>query len=184
MHLCFKTTCACVPKVICCWCNNSACARDQLRSGFAALCSVSSCVPNRLEASLLVQALDEVQSELDALSSGCSAINAALAADRSSSADLLSEADRLQHELAISQKRSTLVHSFFKQYQLSAAEISALQVLKEPLNPLHTKPAYGLCWVADPCSNVLVYCRRQILETPFLMHWRGLAASTEAAAIC
>lgn len=77
----------------------------------------------------LLQALEEVQNELDALSTGCSAINAALAADRSSSADLLSESDKLQHELATSQKRSTLVHSFFKQYQLSAAEIAALQVL-------------------------------------------------------
>ena len=77
----------------------------------------------------LLQALEEVQSELDAVSTGCSAINAALAADKSSSADLLSESDKLQHELATSQKRSTLVHSFFKQYQLSAAEIAALQVL-------------------------------------------------------
>lgn len=77
----------------------------------------------------LLQALEEVQSELDALSTGCSAIHAALAADRSSSADLLSESDKLQHELATSQKRSTLVHSFFNQYQLSAAEIAALQVL-------------------------------------------------------
>ena len=75
-----------------------------------------------------MQALEEVQSELDALSSGCSAINTALAADRSSSADLLSESDKLQHELATSQKRSTLVQSFFKQYQLSAVETSALQV--------------------------------------------------------
>lgn len=77
----------------------------------------------------LLQALEEVHGELDAVSTGCSAINAALAADRSSSADLLSESDKLQHELATSQKRSTLVHSFFQQYQLSAAEIAALQVL-------------------------------------------------------
>ena len=70
-----------------------------------------------------MQALGEVQSELDALSAGCSAINGALAADRASSADLLTESDRLQHELMTSQKRSTLVHSFFKQYQLSAGEV-------------------------------------------------------------
>lgn len=78
---------------------------------------------------MLPQALDDVQSEMDALTTGCAAINAALAADRSSSADFLRESDRLQHELATSQKRSTLVQSFFKQYQLSAAEITALQVL-------------------------------------------------------
>ena len=77
-----------------------------------------------------LQALDDVQSELDALTTGCSAINAALAADRSSSSDFLRESERLQHELATSQKRSTLVQSFFKQYQLSAAEIAALQVLR------------------------------------------------------
>ena len=82
-----------------------------------------------LELYTLLQALEEVQSELDALSTGCSAINAALAADRLSTADLLSESDKLKRELATSQKRSTLVQSFFQQYQLSAAEIAALQVL-------------------------------------------------------
>lgn len=87
---------------------------------------------------ILLQALEEVQSELDALSSGCSTINAALAADRTSSADLISESDKLQHELATSQKRSTLVHSFFKQYQLSSAEIAALQVLCCKPNICHT----------------------------------------------
>ncbi|KAL3149170.1 hypothetical protein ABBQ32_002003 [Trebouxia sp. C0010 RCD-2024] len=75
----------------------------------------------------VITALDDVQSEMDALTTGCAAINAALVADRSSSADFLRESDRLQHELATSQKRSTLVQSFFKQYQLSAAEIAALQ---------------------------------------------------------
>ncbi len=76
----------------------------------------------------ILQALEEVQGELDTLCIGCSAINAALAADRTSSADLLSESDKLQHELAVSETRSGLVYSFFKQYQLSAAEVSALQV--------------------------------------------------------
>lgn len=84
---------------------------------------------HNLTSYMLLQALEEVQSELNALSTGCSAINTALAADRTSSADLISESDKLQHELATSQKRSTLVHSFFKQYQLSATEIAALQVL-------------------------------------------------------
>ena len=76
----------------------------------------------------MLQALEDVQEELDALSSGCNAINAALEADRASSADLLSESDRLQHQLAVSRIRSGLVQNFFKQYQLSTAEVSALQV--------------------------------------------------------
>ena len=76
----------------------------------------------------MLQALENVQEELDALSSGCNAINAALEADRASSADLLSESDRLQHELDVSCIRSGLVQNFFQQYQLSTAEISALQV--------------------------------------------------------
>ena len=84
--------------------------------------------PPTIAAILLLQALEDVQAELDALSGGCNAINAALEADRASSADLLSESDRLQHELAVSETRSGLVQNFFEQYQLSGKEISALQV--------------------------------------------------------
>lgn len=111
-------------------------------------------------ATLFLQALEDVQSELNALSSGCAAINIALAADRSSSADLLSESDKLQHELVTSQKRSTLVQSFFKQYQLSAAEISALQVLVQAviLSAMIAEPA--AC-----CPAVCFFCFVQGLSS-------------------
>ncbi len=100
-----------------------------------------------------LQALQDVQGELDALSSGCSAINAALAADRTSSADLLAESDKLQHELAVSETRSGLVNSFFKQYQLSSAEISALQVCA-----VHSSTCCGCCFLFDHPQGHHQFC--------------------------
>lgn len=70
-----------------------------------------------------------MQEELDALTSGCAAINTALAANRSFSAEFFSDSERLQHELAINKQRSVSVQKFFEQYQLSPAETSALQVM-------------------------------------------------------
>ena len=90
---------------------------------------------------LMLQALEDVQAELDALSGGCKAMNSALEADRASSADLLSETERLQHELGVSETRSGLVQDFFEQYQLSGKEISALQVCSQLVRcMLHSPP--------------------------------------------
>ncbi len=102
---------------------------------------------------MTLQALQDVQGELDALSSGCSAINAALAADRTSSADLLAESDKLQHELAVSETRSGLVNSFFEQYQLSSAEISALQV-----RAVHSSTCCGCCFPFDCPQDHRQFC--------------------------
>lgn len=106
--------------------NNSTASRRQLKANIEER-SISTLEQFLYAAQAVFGALQDVQGELDALSSGCSAINAALAADRTSSADLLAESDKLQHELAVSETRSGLVNSFFEQYQLSSAEISALQ---------------------------------------------------------
>ncbi len=103
---------------------------------------------------MTLQALQDLQGELDALSSGCSAINAALAADRTSSADLLAESDKLQHELAVSETRSGLVNSFFEQYQLSSAEISALQV-----RAIHSSTCCACCFLFDCLQGHHQHCK-------------------------
>lgn len=75
-----------------------------------------------------MQAVEEMQQELDALTSGCTAINAALATHRSYSSDFFTDSERVQHELATNKQKGVLVLKFFEQYQLTPAELSALQV--------------------------------------------------------
>lgn len=75
-----------------------------------------------------LQALDQVQGSLDGLMSGCQRSKAAVAGAQESTAGLLAETERLQLELAANEKRSSLVQRFLEQYQLSPAEVEALQV--------------------------------------------------------
>ena len=112
-----------------------------------------------------MQAVEESQEELDALSSGCTAINTALAANRSFSADFFSESERLQHELATNKQRCVLVQKFFEQYQLSPAELLALQVrqLKAGLTFLQRL-------LSSLCIILWCPCRMQTLKQNSLRH--------------
>lgn len=75
-----------------------------------------------------MQAVEELQQELDAIMSGCTAINTTIAAHRSFSADFFTDSERVQHELASNKQKCSLVQKFFEQYQLTPAELAALQV--------------------------------------------------------
>ena len=74
-----------------------------------------------------MQALNAVQSSLDGLSSGCRAANKAVASSDASTANMLAVKEKLQQALATREQRGLLVHKFLSRYQLSAAEVAALQ---------------------------------------------------------
>ena len=76
----------------------------------------------------IAQALDVVQRDVDGLSTSCSETSAALASTRATTAELLAAMDQVQRTLETSEKRSQLVQTFLEQYQLSPAELDALQV--------------------------------------------------------
>ena len=78
-------------------------------------------------AALWMQALDAVQSSLDGLTSGCRAANKAVASSDASTANMLAVKEKLQQALATREQRGLLVHKFLSRYQLSAAEVAALQ---------------------------------------------------------
>ncbi len=79
------------------------------------------------QAPLWVQALDAVQCSLDGLTSGCRAANKAVASSDTSTANMLAVKEKLQQALATREQRGLLVHKFLSRYQLSAAEVAALQ---------------------------------------------------------
>ena len=74
-----------------------------------------------------MQALNAVQSSLDGLSSGCRAANKAVASSDAGTANMLAVKEKLQQALATREQRGLLVHKFLSRYQLSAAEVAALQ---------------------------------------------------------
>ena len=69
-----------------------------------------------------------VQRDVDGLSLSCKQTTAALASSRASTSELLAAMEQVQRSLETSEKRSQLVHTFLEQYQLSPAELAALQV--------------------------------------------------------
>lgn len=73
------------------------------------------------------QVLDVVQADLDALSSCCGEMTAALSSSQGSAAQLVHETERLQQALAASEARSKLVGRFLEEYQLTPEEAQALQ---------------------------------------------------------
>ena len=75
-----------------------------------------------------MQALDMVQRDVDGLSESCKQTTSALSVSRASTTELLAAMEQVQRDLEISERRSQLVHTFLEQYQLSTAELSALQV--------------------------------------------------------
>ena len=88
-------------------------------------------------AALWMQALNAVQSSLDGLTSGCQAANKAVASSDASTANMLAVKEKLQHALATREQRGLLVHKFLSRYQLSAAEVAALQAsLREKIGGL------------------------------------------------
>ncbi|KAI3423947.1 hypothetical protein D9Q98_009781 [Chlorella vulgaris] len=75
----------------------------------------------------VIKMLDVVQGDLDSLSSCCDSMGASLAGSRSAAANLLHDTDKLQRAVQVSETRSQLVGRFLDQYQLTAAELAALQ---------------------------------------------------------
>ena len=74
-----------------------------------------------------MQALYAVQRSLDGLTSGCKAANKAVASSDASTANMLAVKEKLQQALATREQWGLLVHTFLSRYQLSAAEVAALQ---------------------------------------------------------
>jgi hypothetical protein len=70
-----------------------------------------------------MQALDDLQTQLDTLHGSCSSISGALAASKAASAGLLTEADRLGRELMQLEGRQAAVTDFLEQYQLTPEEV-------------------------------------------------------------
>ncbi|KAL4534295.1 hypothetical protein Ndes2437B_g03579 [Nannochloris sp. 'desiccata'] len=75
----------------------------------------------------VITALDSVQQDLDQVAGCCERMTSWVLENKSSTAGLLMETDRLQKALEISQTRSQLLGTFLSQYQLSPAEAQALQ---------------------------------------------------------
>lgn len=75
------------------------------------------------------QALDQIQAEVDGVAGACRRINAALQASKAASAEMVGETERVERDLAINRNRAQLVTHFLAQYQLTAEEVAALQVV-------------------------------------------------------
>lgn len=75
----------------------------------------------------VISALDSVQQDLDQVAGCCEHMSSWVLENKSSSAGLLLETERLQHALEVSQRRSELLSTFLEQYQLSPVEAQALQ---------------------------------------------------------
>ncbi|MEW5300794.1 MAG: hypothetical protein WDW36_003699 [Sanguina aurantia] len=75
----------------------------------------------------VIQALDQVQLNLDALSLNCSNIVTQLASTQAATGALLSGTERLSHDSESVERRSALVGNFLDQYQLTPQEMASLQ---------------------------------------------------------
>lgn len=71
-----------------------------------------------------MQALDDVQSNLDGLATSCNHISATLGASRAASGPLLADTDKLSKDLTMVEQRSAMVKEFLEQYQLAPEEVS------------------------------------------------------------
>jgi DNA repair ATPase RecN len=70
-----------------------------------------------------LQALDDVQGQLDGLSSSCGAISAALASARATASGLLADADKAGRELGALEAKRHMVEQFLDKYQLTPEEV-------------------------------------------------------------
>ncbi len=70
-----------------------------------------------------MQALDNVQSNLDGLATSCNHISATLGASRAASGPLLADTDKLSKDLTMAEQRSAMVKEFLEQYQLAPEEV-------------------------------------------------------------
>ena len=75
-----------------------------------------------------MQALESVQTTLDAVRDECRQAKQAISHAQDSSSGLLSVTERLQRDLKANEKRTTMVQQFLEQYQLTSSEATALQV--------------------------------------------------------
>jgi hypothetical protein len=73
--------------------------------------------------------LDDVQGQLDGLSSSCSAISGALASARATASGLLADSDKAGRELAALEAKRQLVEQFLDKYQLTPEEVRLLDVV-------------------------------------------------------
>ena len=74
----------------------------------------------------IMQALDEIQANLNGLSSSCSSITNVLDRTKSCTSQLLLETERLQKEQETVERKSQLVNDFLEQYQLSTDEVCSV----------------------------------------------------------
>jgi hypothetical protein len=79
---------------------------------------------------IALQALDDVQGQLDSLSSSCGAISGALASARATASGLLADADKAGRELGALEAKRQLVEQFLDKYQLTPEEVSLMDVVE------------------------------------------------------
>ncbi|KAF6250612.1 component of oligomeric golgi complex 6 [Scenedesmus sp. NREL 46B-D3] len=78
-------------------------------------------------AEAVMQALDDVQGQLDGLTASCGAISGALSCARTAASGLLADADKAGRELAALEAKRQLVEQFLDKYQLTSEEVAVLQ---------------------------------------------------------
>uniref|UniRef100_A0A383VY11 Conserved oligomeric Golgi complex subunit 6 n=1 Tax=Tetradesmus obliquus TaxID=3088 RepID=A0A383VY11_TETOB len=78
-------------------------------------------------AEAVMQALDDVQGQLDGLSSSCGAISSALSTARGTASGLLADADKAGRELGALEAKRQMVEQFLDKYQLTPEEVAVLQ---------------------------------------------------------
>jgi len=101
----------------------------------------------------VITVLDSVQQDLDQVSSCCERMTSWVLENKSSTAGLLMETDRLQKALEISQTRSQLLGTFLSQYQLSPAEAQALQA--EAITPEFFEALEHVRTIHANCKSLL-----------------------------
>jgi conserved oligomeric Golgi complex subunit 6 len=101
----------------------------------------------------VITALDSVQQDLDQVANCCEKMTSWVLENKSSTAGLLMETDRLQKALEISQTRSQLLGTFLSQYQLSSAETQALQA--ESITPEFFEALDHVRTIHTNCKSLL-----------------------------
>uniref|UniRef100_A0A7S0RHC7 Conserved oligomeric Golgi complex subunit 6 n=1 Tax=Chlamydomonas leiostraca TaxID=1034604 RepID=A0A7S0RHC7_9CHLO len=104
-------------------------------------------------AEAVIKVLDQVQGNLDGLSSSCGQISSILATTKTSTSQLLGEMERLQQEYEAADRKSQLVANFLEQYQLTPDETAALQ--GEEVNPKFFAALARVRQIHDNCRSLL-----------------------------
>ena len=101
----------------------------------------------------VITALDSVQQDLDQVAGCCERMSSWVLENKSSSAGLLLETERLQRAFEVSQTRSLLLDTFLSQYQLSPLEAQALQ--SETITPEFFDALNHVRTIHSNCKSLL-----------------------------